>query len=60
MSGFSSFMREYLDPVGRADHCIQNVDDIGILANIATSKTRNFRAVLSMSKVETDRKEMTP
>ena len=45
MSGFSSFMREYLDPVGKADHCAQYVDEIGIAANNVTDLTRNIRAV---------------
>ena len=43
---FSSFMREYLDPVVKADQCAQYVDDIGIAANNATDLTRNIRAVL--------------
>ena len=42
---FSSFMREYLNPVVKADQCAQNVDDIGIAANNATDLTRNIRAV---------------
>ena len=42
---FSSFMREYLDPVVKADQCAQNVDDIGIAANNATDLTQNIRAV---------------
>ena len=37
-------MREYLDPVVKADQCAQYVDDIGIAANIATDLTRNIRA----------------
>ena len=45
VSAFSSFMREYLDPVVKADQCGQYVDDIGIAANIATDLTRNIRAV---------------
>ena len=45
MSAFSSFMREYLDPVVKADQCAQYVDDIGIAANNATDLTRNIRAV---------------
>ena len=45
VSVFSSFMREYLDPVVKADQCAQNVDDIGIAANNATDLTRNIRAV---------------
>ena len=45
VSAFSSFMREYLHPVVKADQCAQNVDDIGIAANNATDLTRNIRAV---------------
>ena len=45
MSAFSSFMREYLDPVVKADQCAQYVDDVGIAANNATDLTRNIRAV---------------
>ena len=45
VSAFSSFMREYLDPVVKADQCAQYVDDIGIAANIATDHTQNTREV---------------
>ena len=45
VSAFSSFMREYLDPVVKADQCAQFVDDIGIAAKNATVLTRNIRAV---------------
>ena len=45
MPASSSFMREYLDPVVKADQCAQKVDDIGIAANNATDLTRNIRAV---------------
>ena len=45
VSVFLSFMREYLDPVVKADQCAQYVDDIGIAANNATDLTRNIRAV---------------
>ena len=45
VSAFSSFMREYLDPVIKADQCAQYVDDIGIAARNATDFTRNIRAV---------------
>ena len=38
-------MREYLDPVVKADQFAQYVDDIGIAANNATDLTRNIRAV---------------
>ena len=45
VSAFSSFIREYLDPVVKANQCAQYVDDIGIAANKATDFTRNVRAV---------------
>ena len=45
VSAFSSFLREYLDPVVKADQCAQYADDIGIAANNATDLTRNIRAV---------------
>ena len=45
VSAFSSFMREYLDPVVKADQCAKYVDDIEIAANNATDLTRNIRAV---------------
>ena len=45
VSAFSSFMREYLDKVIKADQCAQYVDDIGIAANSATQLIRNIRAV---------------
>ena len=38
-------MREYLDPVVKADQCAQYVDDNGTAANNATVLTRNIRAV---------------
>ena len=38
-------MREYLDPVVKADQCAQYVDDIRNAANNATDLTRNIRAV---------------
>ena len=45
VSAFSSFMREYLDPVVKADQCAQYVNDIGIAANNATDFNRNIRTV---------------
>ena len=55
VSVFSSLMREYLDPVVKADQCAQYVDDIGIAANNATDLTRNIRAeVYSPSRIEAD------
>ena len=50
VSAFSSFMREYLDAVVKADQCAQYVDDIGIAANNATDLTRNFRAVFKCNR----------
>ena len=44
MSAFSSFMREYLDKVIKADQCAQYVVDIGIAANDATQLIYNLRA----------------
>ena len=43
-SAFSSFMREYLDKVIKADQCAQYVDDIAIAANTAEQLIRNLRA----------------
>ena len=45
VSAFLSFMREYLDPVVKADQCAQYVDDIRIAANNATDLIRKIRAV---------------
>ena len=50
LSVFSSFMRECLDPVVKADQCAQNVDDIGNAAKNATDLTRNIRAVFKCSR----------
>ena len=44
LSAFSSFMREYLDRVIKADQCAQNVDDIGIAANDANHLITTLRA----------------
>ena len=44
LSAFSSFMREYLDKVIKADQCAQYVDDIGIAANDAEQLINNLRA----------------
>ena len=46
VSAFPSFMREYLDPVVKADQYAQYVDDIGIAANNVRDLIRNIRAVL--------------
>ena len=45
LSAFSSFMREYLDSVIKADQCAQYVDDIGIAANTTEQLIKNIRAV---------------
>ena len=45
VSAFLIFMREYLYQVVKADQCAQNLDDIGIAANIATDLTRSIRTV---------------
>ena len=44
LSAFSSFMREYLDRVIKADQCAQYVDDFGIAANDAEHLIKNLRA----------------
>ena len=38
-------MREYLDPVVKADQCAQYVDDTGTAANDVTDLTHNIQAV---------------
>ena len=45
VSAFLSLMREYLDPVFKADQFAQYVDDIGFAANNATDLTQNIRVV---------------
>ena len=44
LSAFSSFMKEYLDRVIKADECAQYVDDIGIAVNDADHLFKNLRA----------------
>ena len=44
-SAFSSFMRDYLDKVLKADQCAQCVDDFGIAAISFGQYLRNIRAV---------------
>ena len=44
LSAFSSFIREYLDKVKKADQCTQYVDDIGIAANDADHLIAKLRA----------------
>ena len=38
-------MREYLDPVVKADQCAQNLDNIGIVPNNPTDLEGSIRAV---------------
>ena len=45
LSAFSSFLREYLDPVIKADQCAQYFNDIGIAANTSEQLIKNLRAV---------------
>ena len=45
LSSFSSFIREYLDPVIKAYRCAQYVDDIGIAANTPEQLIKKLRAV---------------
>ena len=45
LSAFSSFMREYLDKVIKADQCAQYADGIGIAASSATQLIRNIRTI---------------
>ena len=51
VSAFSSFMRQHLDPVVKADRWAQYVDDIGIAANNATDLTRKIRAVFKCIRI---------
>ena len=44
VSAFSGFMREYLDPVVKADQCVQYVD-IGIAINSVKDLTQNIWAI---------------
>ena len=46
LSAFSSFMREYLDKVVKADQCAQYVVDTGIAANDTDHLIANLRATL--------------
>ncbi len=45
VSAFSSFMREYLDPLIEADRCAQYMDDIGIAGRSAPEFIENLEAV---------------
>ena len=50
MCAFSSFMREYLDTVIKADQCAQCVDDNEIAANTLEQLIKNIRAVFKCIK----------
>ena len=41
----SSFIHEYLDPVTKANQCVQYVDDFGIATNTPQQLIKNLRAV---------------
>ena len=45
LSAFSSFMREYLVSVMKADQCAQYKDGIGIAANTTEQLIKNIKAV---------------
>ena len=45
LSAFSSFIREYLDPIIKADQCAQYVDGFGIATNTPEQLIKNLRAV---------------
>ena len=45
LSAISSFIREHLDPVIKADQCAHYFDDIGIAANTPEQLIKNLRAV---------------
>ena len=46
LSAFSRFIREYLDPIIKADQCAQNVEDIAMAANNFQQLIKDLRAVL--------------
>ena len=47
LSAFTSVVREYLDPLVKADCCAQYVDDIGIAANTPDELIENLELVFS-------------
>ena len=68
LSAFTSVVREYLDPLVKADRCVQYVDDIGIAAHTPEELVTNLELVfqqlnkaglkLSMSKCEFGQKQI--
>ena len=55
-SAFSSFLREYLDTVIKADQCAQDIDDIGVAANTTEQLIKNIRAVFKFIHTRSWRK----
>ena len=51
LSAFSSFMRDYLDPVFNADQCAHYVDDIGIAAKLPEKLTNNLPTVFERFQI---------
>ena len=47
LSEFSCFLREYLDPVIKADQCAQYLDDIGIAASTPQQLIINYEQSFS-------------
>ena len=47
LSAFNSTVREYLDPLVKADKCAQSVDDIGIAANTVEELVNNLESVFT-------------
>ena len=68
LSAFTSVIREYLDPLVKADRCAQYVDDIGIAAHTSEKLITNLELVfqqldktglkLSMGKCEFGQKQI--
>ena len=50
LSAFNSTVREYLDPLVKADECAQYVDDIGIAANNVEELVDNIESVFMKIK----------
>ena len=47
LSAFNSTVRDYLDPLVKADKCAHYVDDIGIAANTVEELVNNIEAVFT-------------
>ena len=59
LSAFSSIIREYLDPVIKADQCAQYAGDIGIAANTPEQLIKNLRAVFQCLRKAGLKRSMT-